>query len=114
MRKAPRGFTLIELLVVIAIIAVLVALLLPAVQAAREAARRIQCTNNLKQLGIAMHNYEGAVGSFPSGEISVLVNPGWTIPAGNCNAAPPELGPGWSLFALAFPHLEQQALANAL
>jgi prepilin-type N-terminal cleavage/methylation domain-containing protein/prepilin-type processing-associated H-X9-DG protein len=63
-----RGFTLIELLVVIAIIAVLIALLLPAVQAAREAARRASCINNLKQLGLGIHNYESAVGSLPWGE----------------------------------------------
>ena len=65
MNFSRRGFTLIELLVVIAIIAVLIALLLPAVQAAREAARRAQCVNNMKQIGIAMHNYHDANGSLP-------------------------------------------------
>ena len=76
MRSVPprRGFTLIELLVVIAIIAVLIALLLPAVQAAHEAARRSQCTNNLKQMGLALNNYHNTNDSFPPGALIVYLN----------------------------------------
>jgi prepilin-type N-terminal cleavage/methylation domain-containing protein/prepilin-type processing-associated H-X9-DG protein len=100
-----RGFTLIELLVVIAVIAVLIALLLPAVQSAREAARRAQCINNLKQIGIAIHNYEGSIGSFPLGTIAAA----WP--------SDPKLSPGnyrWGALACLSPFVEQAGLFNAL
>jgi len=87
-RGLDRGFTLIELLVVIAIIAVLIALLLPAVQSAREAARRIQCTNNLKQLALAMHNYADVNGSFPMGDQFGAWSDGGTIKWVRQNAGP--------------------------
>jgi prepilin-type N-terminal cleavage/methylation domain-containing protein/prepilin-type processing-associated H-X9-DG protein len=102
-RSRRRGFTLIELLVVIAIIAVLIALLLPAVQAAREAARRLQCTNNLKQLGLALANYEAAIGCYPIGATIQLSGP---IPSSNLNDA------GSVLLRLT-PFFEQAALYNA-
>ncbi len=104
--RFKRGFTLIELLVVIAIIAVLIALLLPAVQSAREAARRIQCTNNLKQIGLAAHNYASAANVLPLGISS--------NPQGSPGA--PQYGSTWSSFgaqALLLPYMEQVPIYQA-
>jgi prepilin-type N-terminal cleavage/methylation domain-containing protein len=100
-----RGFTLIELLVVIAIIAVLIALLLPAVQAAREAARRASCVNNLKQMGLGLHNYESANGAFPPATILVYAS---------TTATKPTWQGSWSVNARIAPFLELGSLYNAI
>ena len=107
LRIDSKGFTLIELLVVIAIIAVLIGLLLPAVQAAREAARQSQCTNNLKQLALACHNYESAYGCLPIGRNLSDVH---QTPA----AAFQTYADGWGLFAALLHYTEEQPLYNAI
>jgi prepilin-type N-terminal cleavage/methylation domain-containing protein/prepilin-type processing-associated H-X9-DG protein len=101
--KPRAAFTLIELLVVMAIVAILIALLLPAVQAAREQARRAACTNNLKQIGVALANYTGRHGTLPPGYQSIY-----------SSIFQHEIGPGWGWASMILPDLEQQPLNSAI
>ncbi len=113
--RSGSGFTLVELLVVIAIIGILIALLLPAVQAAREAARRMQCTNNLKQLALAMHTYADAMRSFPPGSITAPpngsnINNPWAAAQSTESGANNQHGTSWMLHIL--PFIEQGPMHN--
>lgn len=103
-RQAHKGFTLIELLVVIAIIGILIALLVPAIVQVRESASRVQCKNNLRQIGLALHSYHDRWESFPSGYVST-VGPGG--PAD-------DQGPGWGWSALILPYLEKNNLSQQI
>jgi len=108
-RRARLGFTLIELLVVIAIIAILIALLLPAVQQAREAARRTQCRNNIKQIGLALHNYHDNFGLFPPSGIYRFVDNSPVVPAGTTGAPC-----NYSWIAMILPYMDQAPLYNSI
>ncbi len=104
--RTRQAFTLIELLVVIAIIAILIGLLLPAVQKIREAAARLQCTNHLKQIGLALHNYHDTRGTFPAGYIDGNMDPS--------SDATLDVGPGWGWASFLLRYLEQDNLARQI
>ena len=109
-KSQKNGFTLIELLVVIAIIGVLIGLLLPAVQKVRDAAARLQCTNNLKQIGLAMMNYESTYRMFPAGYLDNMT----TNPVNATATTNPDPIIGWGWGALILPYLEQESLYKSI
>ena len=111
MQRSRNAFTLVELLVVIAIIGVLISLLLPAVQAARETARRTSCTNNLRQLGVALHNYHDTLGCFPP---SYVIQPGGGGLQGTPDPVTRDAGPGYAWGTLLLPFMEQNSLHSSI
>lgn len=113
-RKIHSGFTLIELLTVVAIIGILVSLLLPAVQMAREAARRTQCTNNLKQIGLALHNYHDSLKRFPAGYDSFPTSDGTGPDWARIDPLTWDAAPGWGWAAKILPYLEQENLSDQI
>src|SRR5205823_5038829 len=102
MKRMRDGFTLVELLVVIAIVAVLIGLLLPAVQRVREAAARLACMNNLKQIGLAIHNFHDSRGQFPAGYLT------------RATTDPASTSPGWGWAAQILPFIEQEPLGREI
>ncbi len=113
-RRPATAFTLVELLVVIAIIGVMVGLLLPAVQAAREAARRMQCSNRVKQIGLAMHNYHSTYNLLPAGYYSYPTRDGNAPPNVQLDPLTWDAAPGWGWGAMLLPFLEEAAVAERI